>query len=721
MAFAPIEASTVIRLYQDIPENGALAFSSIQNREAFFNKKLVYETTNATMVKTKNSSIVLEVDYATAHKCNYISYVNPIESDVVVYAKCFSPEYESPMATRLRFEVDEFLTALPLSHTVPYSTMIEREHLDKETHRRSMENPQSDDIIELRTSEDLVLSDEMYTVTNTGNSEYGTQSVSIPNGEDLTPNFVLQLAPFELTGKKTKSENTVKKELDAIDKKYKLGAHLDVKAPSFDENPVDFTAYSLGTLTTKYNPLTNVVDGLLGTEITDTLYHKFLQLGVDPEKLEAWQNERKLVLDKAKNGESVDYFEDFIAKYSEFTKPDMGLSAPISTYNLFLPQNSENATKLQNIIDWLTIKMVSASILGLTILPQLFKKSYPKIYTITNPAKSRYAKLMTGPFSFVRVMSPSGEKAEFFYHNFTNDKNKQYRFALLTNMSGEPVMSLAPVNYLQSTTDGSLSISIDNRIDFSSFPTVAVKVDKYFQFLAGQNQAAILNRNLIHKENYFINKITAGIGGGKNVVNSLDQLTPSVDTKTQDLNQPTGVTPGLMGVDLAGNVITGVMDMGHQYRLGKESEHRENFTLGDVQLAKNTSHASKLWNDARGAFVQDDYRPSSATGWLPYVFGGMRFRLDFVYVNQQYLPRFERYFDLYGYKSTRIGIPHVIQWMKKGIEEPQWSEIDGFQTTYIKTDGIKFKSIDLESAITLQRLFDSGIRVINGDHLLSIS
>ena len=721
MAFAPIEASTVIKLYHDIPENGALAFSSIQNREAFFNKKLVYEATNATMVKTKNSTIILEVDFSTAHKCNYISYVNPIEPDVVVYAKCFSPEYVSPTATKLRFEVDEFLTALPLEHTVPYSTMIEREHLDQETHRRSLENPQADDIIELRTSEDLVLSEEMYTVTNTGNNEFGTQSVSIPNGEDLTPNFVLQLAPFELTGKKKKSENTVKKELAAIDKKYKLGDYLEVKAPSFEKNPVDFAAYSLGSLTTKYNPLTNLADGLLGTDLTDYLYHSFLQAGVDPKKLKEWENERNLVLDKAKNGESVDYFEDFIAKYSEFTKPNMGLPAPISTYNLFLPQNSENATKLQNIIDWLTIKMVSASILGLTILPQVFKKGYPKIFTVTNPAKSRYAKLMTGPFSFIRVMSPSGEKAEFFYHNFTNDKDKQYRFALLTNMSGEPVMSLASVNYLQSTTDGSLSISIDNRIDFSAFPTVALKVDKYFQFLAGQNQAAILNRNLIHKENYFTNKITAGIAGGQSVGNSIEKLTPSVDTKTQNLQQPSGISPALMGLDLAGNVLTGMMDMGQQHLLGKEAEHRENFTLGDVQLAKNTSHASKLWNDARGSFVQDDYRPSSATGWLPYVFGGMRFRLDFVYVNQQYLSRFERYFDLYGYKSTRIGIPHVIQWMKNGVEEPQWAEIDGFQTTYIKTDGIKFKSIDLESAITLQRLFDSGIRVINGDHLLSIS
>lgn len=98
-----------------------------------------------------------------------------------------------------------------------------------------------------------------------------------------------------------------------------------------------------------------------------------------------------IVLDKAKNGESVDYFEDFIAKYS-------GLQNLIWVYQhlfqhtTYFSHKIENATKLQNIIDWLTIKMVSASILGLTILPQVFKKSYPKIYTITNPAKSRYAK-----------------------------------------------------------------------------------------------------------------------------------------------------------------------------------------------------------------------------------------------------------------------------------------------------------------------------------------
>lgn len=86
-------------------------------------------------------------------------------------------------------------------------------------------------------------------------------------------------------------------------------------------------------------------------------------------------------------------------------------------------------------------------------------------------------------------------------------------------------MTLAPVNYLQTTTDGCLSISIDKRIEFSAFPiTVAVKVDKFFQFLAGQNPAAILNRNLIHKENYFLNKFTAGIAGGKTAGNSIEKI-----------------------------------------------------------------------------------------------------------------------------------------------------------------------------------------------------
>lgn len=37
-----------------------------------------------------------------------------------------------------------------------------------------------------------------------------------------------------------------------------------------------------------------------------------------------------------------------------------------------------------------------------------------------------------------------------------------------------------------------------------------------------------------------------------------------------------------MGVDLARSILNTTLDVGQQHRLGKEAEHRDKFSLGDV-------------------------------------------------------------------------------------------------------------------------------------------
>ena len=75
---------------------------------------------------------------------------------------------------------------------------------------------------------------------------------------------------------------------------------------------------------------------------------------------------------------------------------------------------------------------------------------------------------------------------------------------------------------------------------------------------------------------------------------------------------------------------------------------------------------------------------------------------------------FEAYFAAYGYKTGRIGIPRVCNYINGSGSMPHWATIDGKSCTYVKTTGMKIIAPLKPAADYIRAVFDQGCRFVRG-------
>lgn len=75
---------------------------------------------------------------------------------------------------------------------------------------------------------------------------------------------------------------------------------------------------------------------------------------------------------------------------------------------------------------------------------------------------------------------------------------------------------------------------------------------------------------------------------------------------------------------------------------------------------------------------------------------------------------FEAYFAAYGYKTGRIGIPRVCNYINGSGSMPHWASIDGKSCTYVKTTGMKVIAPLKPAADYIRAIFDQGCRFVKG-------
>ena len=89
-----------------------------------------------------------------------------------------------------------------------------------------------------------------------------------------------------------------------------------------------------------------------------------------------------------------------------------------------------------------------------------------------------------------------------------------------------------------------------------------------------------------------------------------------------------------------------------------------------------------------------------------------------VSINPAILAQYDTYFSNYGYASGRCGIPRVINYSRGLTDDdkvPHWQTLNGKPTTYIKTVDCKVIHSMLPVAQFIKGMFDTGIRMIQGD------
>lgn len=76
---------------------------------------------------------------------------------------------------------------------------------------------------------------------------------------------------------------------------------------------------------------------------------------------------------------------------------------------------------------------------------------------------------------------------------------------------------------------------------------------------------------------------------------------------------------------------------------------------------------------------------------------------------------FAAYFAAYGYKTGRIGVPRVCNYINASGSMPHWASIDGRSCTYVQTSGLKVIAPLKPAADYIRAIFDTGCRFVKGD------
>ena len=359
-------------------------------------------------------------------------------------------------------------------------------------------------------------------------------------------------------------------------------------------------------------------------------------------------------------------------------------------------------------------------------------------------------KLLTHPYSYLRVISPDGNIKEYDYGKFSDvadGDTTDINFKIICDVTdGQPKLYLIPYNYDHKNTVDSrvitqmnsndtvfnhtlgsifssiLGFNVDESMVVTDFPEISFNTDGYLTFLAGSYAQTTAQRNAalaatLSAEAYNTDEGMGIIGALSNVISGAVSGAKS--------GSGSGVI-GAIGGGLAGAASGGLSSMNglaNKYinrqiyeETLKKYEDANSWASGG--LINSSEAPNGFWSGCKPAYANSVYRGGTG-GTIKYLRGMGLF--DFVAIHVQLRPEilalYDKWFDLYGYKSTRCGIPYVIQFCRGGSDLPHWveSEDNINDTTYIKTYDCKVEHAMLPVAQNIKKMFDTGVRMKKGD------
>lgn len=274
--------------------------------------------------------------------------------------------------------------------------------------------------------------------------------------------------------------------------------------------------------------------------------------------------------------------------------------------------------------------------------------------------KPRNNKLFCYPYNMLYITNNSGNTAEYKVENFLDPQLQEYDvFSIWGNCSMTPGMYCAPINY-----NGVIGLpNFDDEITVTGFPMCSYTIDSFKAWLA-QNAGMITAT------------ATGLIGGWVSTIAG-------------------GAIAG------AGLTATGAMSGGyigqHLQLSGVEVAMANRYAQG-VQMPGNGLIAGTL--GALGSLFDHSRRPPQIHGnnnaSLAYQAGQMTFSWYYKQIRTEYAAIIDKFFDMYGYKTNRVGTPIL-------NARPKYS--------YVKTIGCSMDGMipgDMKKAI--ENIFDKGIR-----------
>lgn len=716
-----IPQDSEVILYQDVdisPKyNRQVIHQNKQQQAEYFSKRGTLTFYHVSVLRNSRNTIKVGARQGTLDKYSYMSFRNPTLDNRTYYAFIKNIDYLNNDTCVITYDIDYFQSYyLDATFT---ETQIVREHLSKAEYNLAMSNPFDRSLISLHTPEELTPDPEMYTLLGSENADGDSNgSRWLPSaihyadgskGDDKV--IVMFVAPFnELSGSDRKNKalyvskygTMTKEEAWAQIKKDKLSDYDD------DDGIQDGKVSILGLIHAGAdNAFNNLKTGLSSGKWAKSLFDK--NLGYDAFSADFDAEKRKEEEDKKKHSDNSNDkykrgWEDFLRRFSAYHMEGEANGGFRAT-RMFVFKGGTGYKDFQAAVDYMTLLGYSSSIVGAYYVPLAIVSNTKILQQIANPSHSRHPKLRTFPYTYINVISPDGTNKEYKFENFAQVAKGTAgtaNFTLTSNFNGVPTMSLVPLNYKMtgSEEDVRTMYNYNERVVFKNFPPVGWTTDSYLAYLQQQNAGFAMTltpdaqkQRQISTSGNILRNVASAAGGFM-------------------LGGPVGALAAL-GVSAA-NSTPGLVSQLTQDNYNRDLSNRTASFGADEANTAAGGYLSPEWQATRPAFVHKSYEASGADGWEMYQYWGANFRLDVHTIHDAYLPMFERFFDLYGYSTKRIGIPHLIGWVHSTGDEPHWETVDGKESTYLKTHNAQVTGVISPAIDAISSLLDGGCTFIKG-------
>lgn len=692
------QPDTAINLYTRVPITRGIqvAFQNVDQQVSWWQGYLQEQITGLTYIGYNGGSVRLERTPSQLMGANYLSFNNPTYDDKPFYCKIVGLEYENPQTVTVNFTVDYWQTFM---HDAEFrSSKIDREHLSETQWSQALADPQRRDIPELFTEEPLPMH-EQFELQLRAPESTDLNVFGLPRGARGTTET------FGSPGGETGLTHIVGTGFGG-------GFY-----PGTEDG-------SLGTMSRFVSVVIQIAE-------YDGVMDALREFGVD---------------DEEEDSQLLGYRNGFIR----------GFRTVVINPDGMIPENFSGAergsddddggdgdpvggvdTRLQRGLDFLTEVNETHNILGIWCVPTEIMAAdihstgseendlpgYPASLSFDAPRYSDISaysdvsitnpKMHRAPFRHARIISPSGEHKSFKYEDFEVDYGEsnpesgdRVVFRAVANFDDVPSMSVFPVNHNGKSAD------LTNRMVYDKFPQVGYVLDGFLSHVAAKHQQAALTSTVV--DNYMYEN--HGSGSPEN--DWQNNLSGSLSDTLQDTLSST--VNNLTGADL----FTGRTDR----RLGQQEADRQmlsqalnsrsnavdagNFSEG--QLPGDQSHIEGMFGHHRDTLKgQGEYVAGDVQGSMMIRLAQALFRLEMVTLQPEIAEQYDQFLTIYGYKSMRIGVPRIVQWMRGG-DSPHFVDYDNMRFTYIKTYSLKVHSVFEPAAQYIEALFNGGVRMIDG-------
>lgn len=673
MAHVAIGQNSVLNVYANIEctDGQQVIFQSDSARAAYFNNHRVAQFTGMSYVY-HDGIVKLEATPGTMVNANYISFNNPSFESKPIYARITDWKYVNNKTVALTYEVDWFQTFM--FDFTAQSSQISREHLSETDWAAAVANPWRADIMELNQDEGIVL-----------------------NPFDYDPAEYKKFAPG--------SKNTLMYAAIAI-------ADTSISYKASDTNDVNTR------LATFYD---NIIENIHEADVA----------GLARMKMDgSYSGEAEFNVPRASH-------IIFIA-YNDTINGSWAGDNVVANTNYY-PKIAYGTNTVQAFMSLLTAAGLTNQILGVTALTLSQIKELAGIErkwlfkdidlpTATDPKMKRY------PFSYLEVMAPSGTETTYVYEGWKGNTPTMRTYTAY-DLS---CRTLVPIDYFGT------GLNYRERFDTSPLLQLSYTTDNFLTYLSSAYQSSASRYTPMGRLSNAVSAGVAaaglgldvaamglGVGGAVSAGGSIAHTAAAsainaaqqgaVSLQTASAMASSGIAAGQ---GYAANAATGSV-------LNNISSASDNASqlFSSVVGDKNSMVASGL-RGGTGVLRGDvgnltdlvtsrAEHPGSAyvAGCSPSIIGGLvsnEYMYRYQKVTDATVSLFEAYFAAYGYKTGRIGIPRVCNYINGSGSMPHWASIDGKSCTYVKTTGMKIIAPLKPAADYIRAVFDAGCRFVKG-------